>query len=278
MIIEAIGGPEAKELSDIVFSATVQAVQELRPAHAPKLTYIYTSGTWVHGDNRTEVVTDSTPLTSPAELVAWRPAMEQRIITNPHLNGIVIRPSLLYGRSGSLLAPLFKSAYEGEVAWFGTPGGRLALVHCDDLAEAYLLAAEKAAIVGGKIFDASNDVNESTDAVLQRLVEISGAKGYKYPEPSNCECSDSLSDVIRSSSIDAEVCFASVRDSLDYEHRPPAVPCARSSRVASAQGRLARPFGPILSSMEGERRVALSRLSVAQYEVCCGQRVINVSD
>ena len=197
VIIEAIGGPEAKELSDIVFSATVQAVQELRPAHAPKLTYIYTSGTWVHGDDRTEVVTDSTPLTSPAELVAWRPAMEQRIITNPHLNGIVIRPSLLYGRSGSLLAPLFKSAYEGEVAWFGTPGGRLALVHCDDLAEAYLLVAEKAAIAGGKIFDASNDVNESTDAVLQRLVEISGAKGYKYIEPSNCECSDCLFDVIR---------------------------------------------------------------------------------
>ena len=72
-------------------------------------------------------------------------------------------------------------------------------MHCDDLAEAYLLAAEKAAIGGGKVFDASNDVNESTDAVLQSLVEIAGAKGYKYLEPSNCECSDCLFDVIRCS-------------------------------------------------------------------------------
>ena len=125
---------------------------------------------------------------TPAELVAWRPEQEQRVISNPHLNGIVIRPSLLYGRSGSLLASLFRRAYDGKVTWPGEPGGRLALIHRDDLAEVYVLAAEKAAIAAGKIFDASNDVSESTDAFLQRLVEVSGAQGpYEYLKPTSGE-------------------------------------------------------------------------------------------
>ena len=50
------------------------------------------------------------------------------------------------------------------------------------------IAAEKAAIAAGKIFDASNDVSESTDAFLQRLVEVSGAQGpYEYFKPTNGE-------------------------------------------------------------------------------------------
>lgn len=188
-IIDALGGTDHKEVSDYILSATAEAVKTYRPSHAPKLAYIHTSGTWVHGDNRTEVVSDTTALNSPVALVAWRPTQEQRVISNPDLNGIVIRPALLYGRSGSLTAMLFKSAHAGEVTWFGTPGGRLALIHADDLAELYVLAAEKAPIARGQIFDGANDLTESTDAVLQRLVEISGAsKPFRYIEPSNREC------------------------------------------------------------------------------------------
>lgn len=190
-IIEAIGGTaDIKTLGDLLLSATSEAVQTHRDPLAPKLTYIYTSGTWVHGDDRTAIVTDTTAPTRPAALVSWRPALEQRVVTNERLNGIVIRPSLVYGRSGSILASAFKPAHaEGKVSWPGTPGGRLALVHCDDLADVYVRAAERAAVARGQIFDASNDVNESTDAFLQRLVEVSGASApYQYREPANCEC------------------------------------------------------------------------------------------
>ena len=102
------------------------------------------------------------------------------------LNGIVVRPALLYGRSGSLLAPLFKSAYEGNVAWYGRPGGRYAMIHQDDLADLILKAAEKSYLVKGCIFDAANNTSESVDDVLGKLVRVSGAKaGYSYLEPSN---------------------------------------------------------------------------------------------
>ncbi|OSD06535.1 NAD(P)-binding protein [Trametes coccinea BRFM310] len=185
-VIDAVGGTNLSTFSKFLLDAIAEAIQAHRPPSAPKLTYIHTSGTWVHGENRSDVVGDTSPLGDTPALVAWRPAQEQRVITNPLLNGIVIRPALLYGRSASLMAPYFRKAYEGQVQWPGTPGGRLALIHCDDLAELYLLAAEKAAIAGGKIFDVANDVTESTDAFLQRLVEVSGGtKPYVYTEPAN---------------------------------------------------------------------------------------------
>ncbi|PIL35612.1 hypothetical protein GSI_02340 [Ganoderma sinense ZZ0214-1] len=185
-IVDAMGGTDVKVAGEALLSTVAIAASALRHPTAQNLAYIYTSGTWVHGENRKDVVSDTTPVTNPTELTAWRPAQEQRVVANHHVNGIVIRPSLLYGRGGSLLAPLFRRAHEGRVTWHGEPGGRLAVVHCDDLAEVYVLAAERAAVAGGRIFDASNDVNESTDAFLQRLVEVSGAQGpYEYQKPTN---------------------------------------------------------------------------------------------
>ena len=186
-VIECVGGSaDIKTLSEEILLAVSKAAKELRPQGSPKLTYIYTSGTWVHGDNRKEIITDTTPIRPTNELVAWRPAREQQVINDVNLNGIVIRPSLLYGRSGSLFAPFFKSASEGNVWYPGEPGGRFAVIHTDDLANLYVRAAEKAAICGGLIFDAANDQTESIDDVLDTLVKVSGAqKPYEYRTPSN---------------------------------------------------------------------------------------------
>jgi len=194
VIIDAVGGTaDIRTLSAALLSSISTAAKELRPPSSAKLTYIYTSGTWVHGENRKDVVSDTTPCTNPPELVAWRLDQEQAVINNPNLNGIVLRPALLYGRSGSLFEPLFKSASEGKVAWYGTPGGRYALIHTDDLADLYVRASEKAAIAGGKIFDAANPLTESVDDFLEKLVEVSGAKGvYEYIKPTNGESFPSI--------------------------------------------------------------------------------------
>ena len=196
VVIDAVGGTEVKTLSETLLNAVAATAQSARPVHAPKLTYIYSSGTWVHGDDRTTIKTDISPITAPAGLVAWRPEQEQRVVTNTILNGVVIRPGMLYGRSGSLFAPLFQSASEGKVRWFGTPEDRYALIHADDLAELYLLAAEKGQLVGGKIFDAVNDFTESADDLLKKLVKVSGAQGpHEFVKPSNCECSSLIYNV-----------------------------------------------------------------------------------
>ena len=186
-MFDCVGGTaDVKKLSEEILLAVSNAARELRPQGSPKLTYIFTSGTWVHGDNRNEIVTDTTPIRSPPDLVAWRPDREQQVINDKNLNGIVIRPGLLYSCSGSLFAPFFQSACEGNVWYPGQPGARFALIHMDDLADLYLRTVEKAAICGGLIFDAANDQTESADDVLATLVKVSGAqKPYEYRNPSN---------------------------------------------------------------------------------------------
>jgi len=186
VVIDAVGGGDIKAYSQTLLTKLSNAAAATRHPSAPKLTFIYTSGTWVHGDDRNEIVTDTTPITKPAELVAWRPEQEQRVINNSVLNGIVIRPGLVYGHSGSLLADLFRTSLDGKVVWPGTPGGRYAVVHSDDLADLYLRVAEKSSIVGGKIFDAVSEQSESVDDLLARLVLVSGAKApYEYRTPEN---------------------------------------------------------------------------------------------
>jgi len=184
-VIEALAGLDMKTISVDLLNAVSSTAKKHRPEGAAKITYIYTSGTWVHGEDRKNIVTDTTPIVTSVPLVAWRYQVEQTLINSPDVNGIVIRPSMVYGRSGSIFAMMFKRAHDGKLIWPGKPGGRLAIVHQDDLADIYLRAAEKGAVVRGQIFDASNDVTESTDDILGKLVELSGSKPFEYVEPSN---------------------------------------------------------------------------------------------
>ncbi|KAF7796082.1 hypothetical protein EIP86_007253 [Pleurotus ostreatoroseus] len=185
-VIDASSGPDIRTSSAALLASFSEIVRTHRPAHAPKLTFICTSGTWVHGTSRTQPVSDTTPLSAPATLVVWRPAQEQAVLTSTDLAGIVIRPALVYGRGASLFAPLFKGASEGAVRWFGSSEDRYALIHCDDLAELYVLAAERATLVRGLAFDAANDMTEGADELLRRLVRVSGARGpHEFIEPSN---------------------------------------------------------------------------------------------
>lgn len=185
-IIDANGG--GKDFERSVWELVAKIAAETRSAQGPKLTFIATSGTWVHGHNTTEVVSDTTSpgvLNAPVELSSWRPEHEQSVIKSTTLNGIVIRPAMVYGRSGSLLNYLFKPAYEGTVKWFGEPGQRISFVHQDDLAELYLLVAERAPILGGQIFDAANDSTEGMGDIIRKLIQLTGAKGPEYLTPTN---------------------------------------------------------------------------------------------
>ncbi|KIJ04545.1 hypothetical protein PAXINDRAFT_52935, partial [Paxillus involutus ATCC 200175] len=188
VVIEALGGTaDLRNLPVSLLNTVGTAAQSSRPATAPKISYIYTSGIWVHGSSPDEFVSDTTPLQNPVPLVSWRPAVEQMVLKDERVNGIVIRPAMLYGKGASLFDPLFEAAATGgKVAWYGKPGGRFVLIHADDLADLYVRAAEKAPILGGLAIDAANENTEPVDDFLQRLVGVSGAKGpYEWTTPSN---------------------------------------------------------------------------------------------
>jgi len=169
-----------------LFNLITGALSTVRPTYAAKLTYVETSGIWLHGDNRDEIVSDTTPTATPHPFAAWRAVHERNVVGSALINGIIIRPPWVIGRSGSHLGNiLFPSASAGEVVGLGTPGGRYSTIHQDDLADAYLRAVERGSIVGGSIFDITNEFTESVDDVLATLCKVSGAKGYKYREPAN---------------------------------------------------------------------------------------------
>lgn len=93
---------------------------------------------------------------------------------------------MLYGYSGSLSATLFEKAETGKVEWYGKPGGRVSLIHPDDLADLYVRVVEKSMLVGGMVFDAANDQTEGLDDVFERIFVLAGVKGsVSYADPSN---------------------------------------------------------------------------------------------
>ena len=182
-VIDAAGGRPVEPNTTAIFNAVVKAASELRAPDAPKLALVVTSGTAVHGHNSKEVVNDTTPIGAfnpPVAFARWRPAHEQNIVTSNVVNGIVIRPVIVYGYSGSLTGQLFKTAYEGQVKWWGEAGLRASFIHRDDLGELFRLVTERSMILKGLIFDAANDFTESMDEIMAKLAEVSGANGYQY--------------------------------------------------------------------------------------------------
>lgn len=120
-------------------------------------------------------------------ITAWRLPHERHAIATAaqhptSLSTNIIRPSLLYGYSASLVGEMFATAKAGQVQFAGQGTERVATIHADDLAELFVLVAEKSAIVRGVVFEASNPYPESVAHILAMLVAVSGAKGPVYTE------------------------------------------------------------------------------------------------
>lgn len=117
-------------------------------------TFLYTSGVWVNGITGHSAADETTPL-KPISIVAWRPAHEQMVLSATAVRGIVLRPGCVYGRSGSLTAAWFEGAHtRKDLQIVGDGSNRWAMVHVDDLADAYLRAAQSG--LGGEVFNVTD--------------------------------------------------------------------------------------------------------------------------
>lgn len=134
-------------------------------------TFIYTSGIWVYGNTQTDFV-DETATLNPLNISKWRPFHEERILnaTSHLLRTAVIRPGVVYGRSGGLTNYWFSSIQDGQLDIAGSGQNFWSMVHVDDLAEAYVLAAEKE--VEGIILNVTDDLPTKIQGIADALTQV----------------------------------------------------------------------------------------------------------
>jgi nucleoside-diphosphate-sugar epimerase len=132
---------------------------------------IYTSGVWVLGPQPSPA--DETAPLNPAQVSAWRPAHETRVL-NAATSGLrtaVIRPGIVYGSARGFVSDLFKDAANGLVRVVGSGDNHWPLVYDRDLGELYLRIANNADASG--VYHANDEgderVNDLVDAIAQMV-------------------------------------------------------------------------------------------------------------
>ncbi|RGB39651.1 hypothetical protein C1646_620013 [Rhizophagus diaphanus] len=177
---------EPTKHAKIILDAVIEIGKKRLEHDEPALTFIYTSGLWIYGGLPYDIKYESTPLNTDVKLELWRPSMEQAIVESKFINGIIIRPGGVYGKSGSLTALWFEDAIKGELCGIGSKDVRWSLVHVDDLADSYVRAVERAELIKGQKFIIVNNQSESIGDMFDAIARITQYKGeVKYKSPTN---------------------------------------------------------------------------------------------
>lgn len=153
-----------------------------RTAGRPRLV-VYTSGVWVYGDTGGELVDETSPL-SPPDLVAPRVDIEAAVLAanGGALRTLVIRPGCVYGGRGGLTAAWFDSAVrEGAARIVGDGSFRWAMVHLEDLAEAYVRAVEWP--MGGEVFNITDRSRFTVRECAEAASRVAGGAGRVVVTP-----------------------------------------------------------------------------------------------
>lgn len=168
--------------NDAAAAAADEAAVDAMLAHLPPGTaFVYTSGTWVYGNTEGKPATEASAL-NPTPLVAWRPAVEQRVqalAARRSIAAAILRPAMVHGYGGGIFGMLAGMVRQtGSVRVVGDGRNYWPAVHVDDLATAYLSVVELLASgddrVTGQIF---NVVAEDAVAVAEMGEAIRASVG-----------------------------------------------------------------------------------------------------
>ena len=130
---------QSKEGVDVGRAALGAILEGLRDAK----TIVYTSGVWVYGWRGDAVVGEDAPL-DPLKIVAWRPAVEELVLSQQRrLRAVVVRPGIVYGDGGGIPGMMVQQAADGELRVVGDGTNRWPTVRHDALAELYALIVER---------------------------------------------------------------------------------------------------------------------------------------
>jgi len=135
---------------------------------------VYTSGVWVLGNTR-EPADEDAPV-NPTPLVAFRPAVEQRVLSasTASLRTIVVRPGVVYGGARGIVGDLLKDADNGLMRVIGTGENHWPLVYDRDLADLYARLVARPDATG--IYHANDEADLTVNDLVQAIVRHAPSK------------------------------------------------------------------------------------------------------
>ena len=152
--------------------------------------------------------------------MAWRPAVEEaaRSAAERGVRGVVLRPTVVYGRGGGTPGSMARSARRrGVVRYVGDGAQRWPFVHVDDLAELYVLAlgAEP-----GTLLHASAGPSVTAREVAEEAAAAHGARAEAWPLEAARAALGAFADAL---ALDQQVSGERARRLLGWEPRRPDV-------------------------------------------------------
>ncbi|MFN8586664.1 MAG: NAD-dependent epimerase/dehydratase family protein [Candidatus Eisenbacteria bacterium] len=141
---------------------------------------IYTSGIWVHGPGGDRVADETSPL-RPLELVQWRVAHEEIALdlAAHDVATVILRPGMVYGEGRGLFGAWFNEAREKKTLTYPDGSQYWAMVHRDDVAEAYALAIEHGK--GGERYLLADESRHTVKQIAEAAAAAAGAKAVSLP-------------------------------------------------------------------------------------------------
>jgi nucleoside-diphosphate-sugar epimerase len=128
------------DTSAMLDSAVVDAAVEAFGANGKP--YAHISGLWVFGSNTS--ITEESPYNAPA-MVAWKEAVDQRILGEAGMRGILIVSGTAYGDGGGGIPRILLGSprdSDGNLIMLGTGRQHWATIHVADLAAVFRSALE----------------------------------------------------------------------------------------------------------------------------------------
>lgn len=210
--------------NDKDFGTVDQAATEalLNALKGTDKTFVYTSGTWVLGSTG-NIHADETTAANPIPVVAWRVELEKKVqeAKNYGVRSIVIRPTVVYGREGGLIASFYATAQkDGYARYIGEGQNHVSLVHIDDLANLYVIAVERAE--AGSLLHASNDAPYTLKQIAELVATAGGLDGKVKSWPIE-EARSIYGPAVDGFVLDQKIESKKTRDALGWQLTAPSL-------------------------------------------------------
>ena len=137
--------------------------------------FAYISGLWIYGDN--DDITEEAPLKAPA-LVSWKEALQQRLLGQSGMRGIVVVSSVAYGDGGGGVPGVLLGSPRdaaGNLIMLGSGRQHWSNVHVADLADFFRRSLEDGSARGTYVI--GNGLNPTVAELTEAAAVASGAPG-----------------------------------------------------------------------------------------------------